>query len=174
MTLAEAGVKCSRCSCPRSARYHNVGRCKPLGDWRVNLTDAGCWEWAGNRDVNGYGMVLHHNRRRRACRVAMHFAVGFDLADSRHVLHRCDNPPCVNPDHLWLGTVADNSADMAAKGRAGRSKLTAEQVREIRAVLADPATPYQHGLAARYGVSGSAIRLIGRGLTYRWVDSDAY
>ena len=86
------------------------------------------------------------------------------------VCHRCDNPPCCNPDHLFLGTVADNNADRAAKGRSARNKtnrrLSDDDVRAIRAALA--AGSKQEPLAEQYGVGTRAISKIKCG--QRWRD----
>ena len=82
-----------------------------------------CWEWTGSRLPAGYGKIGVSGRGRGVTetthRVAYRLANGaFD--ESSEVCHRCDNPPCCNPDHLFLGTHADNMSDMAKKGRAGR------------------------------------------------------
>lgn len=81
------------------------------------------------------------------------------------VCHKCDNPACVNPDHLFLGTAADNSADMVRKGRRrGSDKFTDAQVAEIRAVQgAEPRTR----TADRFGVTRQCIALIQKGISYR-------
>src|SRR4030095_15726266 len=76
-----------------------------------------CWTWIGSLHSAGYGII---NRRRdtaiRAHRVSYEMAFG-PIPEGLHVLHHCDNPPCVRPDHLFLGTAVDNVNDMMAKGR---------------------------------------------------------
>lgn len=92
----------------------------------------GCWEWQGARQLNGkpnehgYGAVWDGERVVGAHRLAWRLIFG--AYPSGHVLHRCDNPPCVRPDHLWEGTHAENMADMMGKHRssAGRPRPSAQ------------------------------------------------
>lgn len=99
------------------------------------------------------------------------------------VLHHCDNPSCVNPEHLFLGTATDNMRDMTRKGRnirqthpekfrgenAGLAKLTEEQVRDIRRLYAAGGVTYKE-LARRYGVAKYAIQSVVKRLTWREVE----
>jgi hypothetical protein len=83
----------------------------------VEKTD-GCWLWRGARDDKGYGKFGLHGRQERAHLIAYELAVrlvprGLGL----HICHKCDNPPCVRPDHLFLGTPKDNMQDKEAKNR---------------------------------------------------------
>lgn len=119
----------------------------------------GCWNWTARRDPKGYGEIGGGPGRNklRAYRVAYELYVG-TIPPGLFVCHACDNPSCVNPAHLWLGTNADNIRDAAKKGRmprgGQRSMLTEAQVREIRDRHDIPAREF----AARFGVSYHAVR----------------
>lgn len=101
----------------------------------------GCWEWTGHRDPNGYGRLSVNGTPTLAHRLSWTVFKG-PLKPEQFVLHRCDNPRCVKPEHLFLGTQQDNTADKMAKKRHrfgvsrgtahGQSKLTEAQVRFIR------------------------------------------
>jgi len=98
----------------------------------VPQREDGCWLWNGRKDGKGYGRLTVQGKQSGAHRFAWEFAVG-PIPDGLCVLHRCDIPLCVRPDHLFLGTKADNSRDMAAKGRTGiRPKLSDSEAREVR------------------------------------------
>jgi len=85
---------------------------------RVRPADNGCIVWTGPRDANGYGRInLADKPSVLVHRAAWIEAHGPIPPETPCVLHRCDNPPCCNLDHLWLGTHADNMADMTSKGR---------------------------------------------------------
>ncbi len=98
-----------------------------------------CWVWTADLNEFGYGRLHFNHRVIGAHRRSWQMNVG-PIPDGACVLHRCDNPPCVRPDHLFLGTMADNSHDMHAKGRNRQpkgeqvkiSKLTDEAVERIR------------------------------------------
>lgn len=138
---------------------------------KVNKSDGdGCWEWTGPRARGGYG-ILSHGLLRRAHRISWTLTNG-PIPVGLWVLHRCDNPPCVRPEHLFLGTGADNIADRQKKKR-GRwllgedhheAKLTEENVRYIRASY--PIETIK-GMAARFGVSTAAVGYAARGHTWR-------
>src|SRR5665811_1223275 len=75
-----------------------------------------CWEWTGYKNGKGYGVINLQGQRVLAHRMAWELKNG-PVPDGLFVLHRCDNPPCCNLKHLWLGTKADNNNDMTTKGR---------------------------------------------------------
>lgn len=156
----------------------NPGRTRrPLSErfWeKVDRLDPDeCWEWQACRNSNGYGRM--HSGRRKGEAVLAHRASwelhNGSIPDGLFVCHKCDNPACVNPEHLWLGTQADNNWDMFSKGRCnggcgpgeqnGQSRLTNEQVITIRARYANGGTTHQE-LCDEYGVS---IRTIGHVIT---------
>ena len=128
--------------------------------------NTGCWLWMGAVDRSGYGRFNLASGTRKAHRLSYESFVG-PITGGLFVLHRCDTPLCVNPEHLFLGTTADNMKDMIAKGRSpagersGRAKLTAAQVAEIRA-----STLRHSELALVYPVSAATICDIRRG--QRW------
>lgn len=141
--------------------------------------DDACWTWTAGRSQQGYGWFYFKPKTpRQAHRVAMEMYLGHPIPPRMHVLHRCDNPPCVNPRHLFLGTNAVNVADRVSKGRSAttalgmpgerhpNAKLTEGRVAEIRALLRSGC--YSHAqIAALYGVSASLIQGINAGKYWR-------
>jgi|ERR1700733_5093057 len=120
--------------------------------------NSGCWLWEGSLNGRGYGLAFLDAKRITGAHRAMLIAHGVALKDTDVVMHRCDNPPCVNPDHLVVGTQADNMADMLQKGRHGKSYvIAAEWRRKIR----EDDTP-AWAVAAWFGVSVRTIRNIRR------------
>lgn len=134
-----------------------------------------CWPWLGARVGYGYGRLNYHQRPLQAHRVSWRIAHGEWPDDALFCCHTCDNPPCVNPRHLFLGTTRDNALDMMRKGR-GRyetkrgsdnhlAKLTESQVRVIREDYRAGAR--QVDLAKQYGVTRQTIYGIVHRRTWR-------
>jgi len=133
----------------------------------------GCKEWTGGKDKKGYGRtgpklggeVLAH-------RMSYILAHG-PIPEGLHVLHKCDNPPCVNPDHLYVGTNDDNVRDRHERSRWAcqrgeqnpRAKLTDDDIRSIRS----DARP-QDRIGVDYGISQSTVSSIKRRETWAFVD----
>lgn len=131
--------------------------------------NSGCWLWTGAASVKtagyGYGQFYDGSEVVKAHRASWHIFIG-PIPNRMFVCHRCDNRWCVNPEHLFLGTHADNMADMAAKKRSRvprgeqhvRSVLTEGNVRDIRSKPYKPSS-----IAKEYGVSETLIRRICKG-----------
>lgn len=122
---------------------------------RILVTPLGCWEWQGAKNSKGYGQVWDgESRKVLFCHRVMSGASSGEI-----VLHSCDNPICCNPEHLTVGTHADNSKDMVAKGRSHRGyKLSDEDVANIQASSESGAA-----LAAAYGISQQTVCDIRKG-----------
>jgi hypothetical protein len=135
---------------------------------KTNKT-ADCWIWLGAKDKYGYGRIGHNGRSILAHRAAYLVATG-GLPDDLKVCHRCDNPSCVRPDHLFLGTQPDNVADMMQKGRVakgergGQAKLMEVEVLSIKRLASKGITHL--AIAERHGVSRALVSMIVSGK--RW------
>lgn len=125
-----------------------------------------CWIWTGKAHKRRYGYLGYQGRFVLAHRLSWELTNG-PIPEGMDVCHTCDNPPCCNPAHLWIGTRADNNADKIAKGREvvlrgemhGMAKLTWDQVSEIRSRYG-AGEKGQVALAREYGVSKNLIHLI--------------
>jgi len=131
----------------------------------ADVDSNGCMIWRGSISTGGYARINWHGLNWNATRAlwtGMHGAIGEGLC----ILHRCDVRRCVNPDHLFVGTLSDNSQDMVRKGRApmGTARLTPEQVNAIRAA---PSSISLVKLGEVYGVGQTAIFNIRAGLSWR-------
>lgn len=142
---------------------------------RINA-ETGCMEWTGYKNDAGYGRMCINRKMVYAHRVAwtiVNGAVSEDLC----VLHKCDNPSCINPKHLFPGTQIDNIADMDSKGRRvivkgsrhGRAKLTEDQIPLIKRD-----TRNQREIAKDYGVDPSVIGGIKSGASWKLVQEGSH
>lgn len=130
-----------------------------------------CWLWQGRTSAKGYGAFSYKKDGKtvhvRAHRAAHCLDTGETLEPDAYVLHRCDNPPCCNPKHLFKGTHADNMQDALSKGRHyvgarnGRAKLTFEKVKAIRDLVASGRT--QQSVADKFGIRQCHVSRLVRG-----------
>lgn len=123
--------------------------------WKSSGKDAShkCWNWTGRRNVKNYGMICHDGKDTRAHRVSYVIHNG-PIPDGLFVCHRCDNPSCVNPTHLFLGNALANNRDSIQKGRSNHSglvKLTSERAKEIAGYcISRAATGAQHNAGEKH------------------------
>jgi hypothetical protein len=128
-----------------------------------------CWKWTGYG--NSYGQFMTGGQVVQAHRFSWELHCG-PIPDGLHILHKCDNPECTRPDHLFLGTVADNSADMVSKGRAcsgedkPNSKLTWADIHRMRR-LWNTGKYQQKELAVIFGIARPNVSLIVRNKLWR-------
>lgn len=128
-----------------------------------------CWEWLAYKDGDGYGTFRVETNKVKAHRFSYELHIG-PIPAGLQVCHHCDNPPCVNPNHLFLGTGQDNTQDMMEKGRNrpsigeqhGGAVLTDEQVLEIRS-LWQTGQFTQRQLGERFGISRRQARAVIKG-----------
>lgn len=122
----------------KCGRAHQVMATREERYWmKVIRSDEGCWDWAGSKSTNfGYGLMKTGprgaTRQEAAHRLSWEIHFG-PIPAGMNVCHRCDNPPCSRPDHLFLGDDSANMRDRDIKGRHGSARLTSRDVRSIRA-----------------------------------------
>lgn len=125
--------------------------------WQHVDKSTSCWQWRSSIDKDGYGEITHLYQKYKAHRLSWEINVG-PIGDGLCVCHHCDNPGCVNPEHLFLGTNAQNTADKVAKGRQcigirnAQSKINDEAVRDIRS-----STISGIQIAKKYGISNQLV-----------------
>jgi hypothetical protein len=141
-------------------------------------SDNECWEWKNKKGTRKYAETKWHGKYTSCHRKAFELFNSIDIPDGKYVCHTCDNPPCCNPKHLFLGTHQDNVDDRERKGRNkmphslgedhGQHKLTREQVIEIRSLYETSNHTYD-SLAEIFGVCFSNIRNIIKRKTWAWL-----
>ena len=137
----------------------------------IPVTECGCQIWTGGLTQDGYGEIKINGKKERAHRVSWRENKG-KIPPRMCILHRCDTRPCINPDHLFIGTRPDNVEDMDKKGRRkvglgenhGHSKLTKEDIIAIRTM---PGTARE--IAQKFGVAHSGIVRIKQGHIWKSV-----
>lgn len=130
---------------------------------RFIVAEDGCWNWIGSRTQDGYGRRKLHGEMIYAHRLSWIVHYG-EIPDEMQVLHKCDNPPCVNPGHLFIGTPADNMRDKVAKGRQWHSKGPKLTVSDVQTILVD--TRLHREIADEYGVSRVLVTRIKNGSSW--------
>lgn len=134
-----------------------------------------CWFWTGAMDERGVGQFWLHGEVVRAPRLAWSLANGQPFPEDLVACHRCDNPPCVNPAHIWPDTHQANVDDMTGKQRHphgethGAAKVTAEMVRAIRAEAALGLLS-QEAIGQKYGISKWQVSNIARRLQWEHIE----
>ena len=145
--------------------------------WAKVEKTSGCWYWSGTKTKAGYGQINIDGVPVYAHRLSWEIYNKKKIPKGKMVLHHCDNPPCIRPTHIYVGTASDNSKDCIRRGRAkhplrmgeqiGTSKLTKIEVKEIRSLYMT-----RKMLAERYGVSEGTIGFILRNQTWKHVKKE--
>lgn len=131
---------------------------------KISKFDNGCWHWQGMKDKDGYGKIKINNKRTSAHRLSMIMVHG-DIPENNWVLHKCDNPSCVNPEHLYFGSPSQNSLDRENRKRGrplkgennGFNKLNDSAVLAIRKLFG---VKKQTEIAEMFGVSPGLVSYI--------------
>lgn len=141
---------------------------------RSQINAYGCLEWKGPLDRGGYGHITVNTILLSVHRVSAALWLGFEINSHLLICHKCDNRSCINPQHLFVGTTADNSADMVKKGRSLRgeanphSKLTTKDISVIRSRLASGES--QQRIADDYGIAQTLVSHIKVRRAWKHVD----
>lgn len=141
---------------------------------KVSKADDGCWRWVGHARPDGYGLIWKDGRAQRANRVSFELFNG-PLEPGQVVCHRCDNPSCVNPDHLFSGTRLENNRDAVIKDRHprgernGQSRLSVDDVLAIRSMRGTP----QATIARQFKIHQSTVSDIWTGRRWKYLRAGA-
>lgn len=162
---------------PNDRKHHQAPMEQRFWRFVDKKSDDECWEWLGSKRPNGYGQISRPTRKESgvsAHRYSWELANKSTIPENMVVMHSCDNPSCVNPNHLSIGTHQENALDMIRKGRNrvvapkgewnGKSILTEEMVKEIRS-----STLSHAALGRKLGVSPNCVRGVRIGRTWSHV-----
>jgi hypothetical protein len=157
---------------PRDRLFDKVDKNGPVPQHRAELGP--CWDWTAARLSSGYGLFLLNKVQTTAHRAAWILTYGA-IGDGLQVMHKCDRPSCVNPEHLELGTQLDNMRDMVRKGRSAKTrgeqkwsaKVCSCAVRAMRILWQEGVS--QKEIAKRFGVDCSSVSKTVRGRQWKHV-----
>lgn len=188
--VAKNRKTCGNKACTAEIKRRNAksqaGSIRERFESKLVKRDSGCWEWTGRKNKGGYGAMVVNGKSLRAHRLAFQI-YSKPLGDDQLACHHCDNPSCVNPDHLYAGTPQSNADDKVARGRCHRpkygpeilpgetnaiSKLSDDAVRKIRELHKSGSATNKH-IAEIFEVSPSLISKVVNGHIWRHVEDDA-
>ncbi len=135
--------------------------------WGWEVTEGGCWEANGFRNADGYVIWSGHGRKTSAHRVSYENSRGV-IPRGSEVRHSCDNPPCINPDHLEIGTHSDNMIDRSRRGRHPRAVASPDLVRQVREMRSSGFSRRETAQAT--GLSEPVVTSITTGAAWSWVE----
>jgi len=136
-------------------------------------SNKGCWEWVGRKSYKGYGIMKIKSKSVQAHRFSYELSNQSKIPEGLLVCHHCDNPTCVNPHHLFLGTIPENNLDRDRKGRKalgernGKSKLTEDDVKKIKNLIKLGISDSE--VARRFNLWHTTVRAIRVGITWSHV-----
>lgn len=151
----EIHVSCGNTLCVNPDHLYERTEICRLEEQIIKNKDDDCWIWTGHKP-SGYGTIRFGCKNNAKVHRIMWKLYNGEIPENLQVLHKCDNPLCVNPKHLFLGTIKDNMLDMVRKDRCKLAKLKVVDIREIRDFL-DDGKPTNE-IAKKFGVSNSTIR----------------
>lgn len=167
------------CNLPCRRKWNNnpenkIDQLRDLLDKYTIKNENACWGWKGPLYPNGYAQAVFMQRALNASRASWFIHHGL-IKNNEWVLHKCDNPPCTNPDHLFLGTCKDNVQDMIRKGRkvvrkgskVHFARINEEKAKEIKQLLKDKFTLKY--ISEKFGIHISAVSAIKNNRTWKHV-----
>ena len=128
--------------------------------WEKVTRSDNCWEWQAGKDKDGYGRFRYRGEKRQAHRVSWELMTGQEPTDC--VLHSCDNPSCVKPDHLSIGTTQENTRQMVNRGRHNTRRLDPNKVKRARKLLTNKKIT-QEKIAKMLNISAGSVSNIKTG-----------